>query len=252
MKKKQKHWKSAAARRMLELSGNPPTVETAVELLATRLLHGVRCPPTDLEGLGPLLKVNGFESVDGLPISGELRQDGDALKVVYSASLQTGRRRFTIAHELAHAVFEMTGPNCPRHGNELERICDMLATELLLPREIFAEHAGSKIDPGKIYELARVFQTSLMATALRCFELFGTSVFQVEDGRLVWGYGAVRKQREMEAFINGSREAISGAMKGVPGETLVYLKGSNHICSWANSQGQGRTLFVLQRNDRRL
>jgi len=245
-KKKQKRWTSAAARRLLGLAGNPPTVEKAAEVVATRLLEGVRCPPTDLEALRPRLNVSEYEPIDGLPISGELRKDGDGFKIVYSASLQPGRRRFTIAHELAHAVFETTGPNCPRYGNELERICNMLASELLMPRRILVEHVGSSIHPGRIYDLARVFETSLMATALRCHQVFGISIFQVENACLVWGYGAIRHQRDIEVHIHESEAAITQAMEGIPGETAVYLNGRDHVCSWASARGKRRALFVLQ------
>jgi hypothetical protein len=245
-KKKQKRWTSAAARRLLGLAGNPPTVEKAAEVVAQRLLEGIACPPTDLEALRPRLKVSGFEPIDGLPISGELRKDGDGFKIVYSASLQPGRRRFTIAHELGHAIFETTGPNCPRYGNELERICDMLASELLMPRKILVEHVGPGIEPGRIYDLARTFETSLMATALRCHQVFGISVFQVENARLAWGYGVIRHQRDIEVHMHQSEAAIIQAMEGVAGETTVYLNGRDHLCSWASARGQRRALFVLQ------
>jgi IrrE N-terminal-like domain len=244
-KRKQKRWTSAAARRLLGLAGNPPTVEKAAELVATRLLEGICCPPTDLEALRTRLNVSGFEPIDGLPISGELRKDGDGFKIVYSASLQPGRRRFTIAHELAHAVFETTGPNCPRYGNELERICDLLASEILLPRKILVENAGASIQPVRIFDLARIFETSLMATALRCHQVFGISIFHVENARLVWGYGAIRHQRDIEVHIH-QEAAITQAMEGVAGETKVYLNGRDHVCSWASARGQRRALFVLQ------
>src|SRR6266436_7418175 len=118
MHTKQRHWKSAAARRIAELAGNPPNLEEAVTIIADRLLEGISCPPTDLEALKTRLNVKEFESVTGLPIAGELRRDGDTFKIVYATSLSRGRRRFTIAHELSHAVFETTGAKCPRFGRE--------------------------------------------------------------------------------------------------------------------------------------
>ena len=88
--------------------------------------------------------------------------------VVYSTHLGGARRRFTIAHELAHAVFEKSGPNCPRSGKELERLCDMLAAEFLMPREVFLRQSGSSatLSWERIGDLADLFQTSLSASSL--------------------------------------------------------------------------------------
>jgi hypothetical protein len=246
MRSREKSWKSAAARRLADLAGNPPTLSRAVEIVAAKHLEGISCPPTHLEALMPRLNISAFEPISGLPFSGELRKDGNYFKVVYSTSLSPGRRRFTIAHELAHAIFETTGPNCPRYGRELERICDMLASEILLPRQVFIERAGSDCSPQKIFKLAGEFQTSLMATALRCYQLFGVSIFQVKDGRLVWGYGAIRNDRHIQDTDDEFRSAISDAMEGKPGERLVFLRRSIYILRWTSVAGLRPGLFVLK------
>jgi len=108
------------------------------------------------------------------------------------------------------------------------------------------EHAGSSIQPGTIYDLARVFGTSIMATALRCQHIFGVSLFQVEDARLAWGYGLIRHQRDLHSHIDRSDAVITQAMEGVPGETAVYLNGSEYTCTWVSTRGQRRALFLLQ------
>src|SRR6266487_2639897 len=108
MAQKHKEWKSAAARRLLSLAGSTRSVEEAISIIASRLLHGVSCPPTDLEAIMPRLNVTRCEADADLPISGELRKDTDGLRIVVSAHLSPARRRWTIAHELGHAVFETT------------------------------------------------------------------------------------------------------------------------------------------------
>ena len=77
----------------------------------------------------------------------------------------------------------------------------MLATELLMPRNVFLERAGS--DPGidSIFERAQVFQTSLSATAIRCAELLRLSVFQVQNGSVAWGYGAIKEGPDRMALM---------------------------------------------------
>jgi hypothetical protein len=252
IKVKQKRWHSAAARRISNLAGNPQTIEAAISLIADRLLDGVLCPPTDLETIKNRLNVRAFEPVKGLPIAGELRKDGDGFKIVYSNSLSQGRRRFTLAHELAHAVFETTGPNCPRYGRELERLCDMLASELLLPTKTVLKEVGTYVNPTKISDLARTFQTSLMATALRFYQLYAISVFQMDDGKVAWGYGTVRSQWNLRTDPSGFRSAIAQAMSGISGKQVVFVRGGQQMLEWTPIHGQRRALFVLCPNNGRL
>ena len=94
MQRKQGRWNSAAARRIVEFAGSVSTVEDAVRVVASRFFRDVACPPTDLEALKDRLNVRRIEPIQGLPIAGELRPDGDGLAVVYSASMPEGRRRF--------------------------------------------------------------------------------------------------------------------------------------------------------------
>ena len=187
-------WTSAAARRLLDLAGHNSGITNAVTIVAGKFLAGVSCPPTDLEALGAALNVLRFEA-ESLPISGELRREADGFVVAYSTFLSTPRRRFTIAHELAHAIFESTGPNCPRSGKELERLCDMLATELLMPRTVFFRECGGLLELSwqKISDLAVRFKTSLSTTSLHLAELLGATVFEVEGDHVAWAYGSIRK-----------------------------------------------------------
>ena len=205
-------------------------MEKIVAVVAQRFLEGVSCPPTDLDALMQRLNVRSALPDDLLPFSGELQKDGDGFRIAYAASLPLGRRRFTIAHELGHALFESTGPNCPRSGQELERICDMLASEFLFPREAFRAAAGHSPDVDSLLKISRRFQASLMATALRCYKLFGVSFFQIDDGKLAWGYGAIRNGNSV---LNGElRRPVIQSMAGVSGESLLYLSNGRGTEEW--------------------
>jgi len=249
MRRKQQRWTSAAARRIVRLAGDVTSVEAAVSAVARRLLDGVPCPPTDLDMLKDRLNVRSFEPVEELPLAGELRADGNQFVINYSATLSEGRKRFTIAHELGHAVIEGTGRNCPRLGRELERICDMLASEFLMPRDTFLSRAGADVSPEQVYELAREFRTSVMATALRCRQLFGISVFHVENAQLTWGYGAIRRQQDLRLSSAELEAAVSRAMKGESGEQHITIGRSNYSLQWTCSRGQRRALFTMHLRD---
>lgn len=244
--KKGTEWSSAAAQRLLELAGDPPTVETAVRIVAGRLLEGVACPPTDLQAVGARLGVTEFYPVE-MPISGELRRQDGSLKVAYSSDLPPTRQKFTIAHELGHAVFESTGRNCPRVGDELERLCNMIATEILMPREPFLAAIGRELTLPKFRELSRTFGTSPQSTALRCHELRRISFCEVDNGDLVWGYGVMgRHSRALED--EEIRWAIRRALLGESGDAIVFIRADRWSgqcrLEWAPIARGGRALVM--------
>lgn len=249
--RKESQWTSAAARRLLKLAKNAADIPSAVVQVVDELLPQVRSSSTDLEALAATLNVIRFQA-EPLPISGELRREPNGFVVVYSSYLSAQRRRFTIAHELAHAVFERSGPNCPRSGQELERLCDMLATEMLMPKKLFLERSGpaSRLTWDRIQDLGKQFQTSLSATALRCAELLGVSVFEVEEDRIAWGYGAVRKG-VVARLDNDLRQAIDNGKARDNFDDQLFIRTDISSHDWWNFESktirEGERLMVLMR-----
>jgi hypothetical protein len=245
--KKNGKWKSAAARRLLEMAGKPATVEDAARIVASEATRDIPRPPLDLDALAKKLNAGPILYED-VPFSGELRPVSGGFVVVCSKHLSSSRRRFTIAHELSHAIIEKSGPNCPRVGPELERICDILATELLMPRSAFLERTHQGISIDQIFELARAFGTSLAATAIRCAELRNVSVFQVEDRVVAWAHGVVNKGPTRLLDSDLRRLADDGAAGG-SGEADVRLMTKGFSRSWhVQYRGikAGRVLFLLK------
>jgi IrrE N-terminal-like domain len=115
-----------------------------VQIVAGEAIRDIPHPRLQLDALAERLNVTGI-TYEEIPFSGELRPSNGGFTIVCSVHPSSARRRFTIAHELSHAIFEKSGSNCPRTGAELERLCDMLATELLMPRRAFLERCG--LDP---------------------------------------------------------------------------------------------------------
>jgi len=190
--KPKNQWSTAAAKHLLEITGHPETIDCAVYLVAKQYLEGVNCPPTDLEAAAAKAKVTQIIA-DDLPVSGELRRNGKHLTIVYSDCLSEARRRFTIAHELAHAILEHTMARAPRKGDELERLCDMLASEIVMPRDLFQSLATEEPSLLNLLKLAQLFKTSLSATGIRYAKLKGVSVFYIDNETVTWGSGVVRK-----------------------------------------------------------
>jgi hypothetical protein len=244
-KRDRMRWQSAAARRLVEIAGNPATIQEAVEIVVTKYLDSVDCPPTNLDAIQARLNVKQVETED-LPFSGELRRGEDGFTVVVSKHLSPGRRRFTIAHELGHAILETTGPRCPRVGSELERLCDMLATEMLMPRKVFASVAQQRISITGLWELAKIFGASLTATALRITELMNCSAFEVEGDSVSWGYGMVRKG-SVSALDHELQLAVRTARDVNCGEANVYMNWRGDCkLQWESMKGNKKILFLLQ------
>jgi hypothetical protein len=239
-----------AARRLLELAGNPPTIDEAVRKIVAELLHGIRIAPTDLEALKESLNISEFSAED-VPFSGELRRQGKKLKVVYSIHLSENRRRFTIAHELGHALLKKAGWNYGQAGAEVERLCDKLATEILMPRNAFVEQIGVELTIDRIFELRSIFQVSLVAIAHRCFELERASVFEVENDQVRWASGLVRKG-PFQHLDGGFQLNIKAALQAPKGNMEVYFNDSGGIrrgeLVWSQISTK-RTLFLLKRSD---
>ena len=240
-------WKSAAARRLLKLADDPTSVEQAIEILANRYLAGLSCPPTDLKAISDRLSIKEFREEEFLG-SGELRRDRKGLVIVYSPYLSLERRRFTIAHEMAHALFETSGPRFPRYGRELERLCDMFATEILMPQEAFLKAVGPRVSLNKVFELADIFQTSLSATAIRCCELLQkkVSAFEVNNGVMSWSRGIPRRNSY------NFHPVIEDALGGQCINTEIHLNHPQRQGTWKLEgvplgNKRNRALFLLHR-----
>ena len=183
-----KHWNSAAARR-IQAKGQHEDVSIAIRGIAEELLRSCATPPTDLEAIAHALGATiATESIFG---SGELRKTGAGYQIVTSKDISPERQRFTIAHEIAHLVIEGTGARPPRRGKELERLCDRLAVELLLPASAFVRVLPELPTIGDIFGLARTFQASLTATAQRVAELSNTTVLEIHRRQITWHRGTL-------------------------------------------------------------
>lgn len=94
-------------------------------------------PPIDLDALAAQMGVSEVREVD-MAEEGRLEHDGMRAIVYLRHGLGRGRRRFTLAHELAH--WALAHPGSPRiayrragSNDDEERLCDEIAAALLMP-----------------------------------------------------------------------------------------------------------------------
>lgn len=183
-------WTSAAARRIVEAAGDGLSVEEAVARVCTGLRRGVAESPTNLDQIASRLGVASVKS-ESLPVTGELRKTDRGLEITYASGLPVGRRRFTIAHELGHAYFESLGRSAPRRGKELERICDMVAVELLMPADVILRDFP-QVSPLSIFDITMRFRVSFSAAMYRMSYLWGIHVAMDTGSSRIATLGALR------------------------------------------------------------
>lgn len=231
MKRKRATWKSAAARRVVAAAGGELTVERSIVDVVTKLRAGTDGPPTDLSAVAERLRVERCYP-ESLPVAGELRRNGDGLVIAYASGLPAGRRRFTIAHELGHAFFEQTGPNCPRRGAELERICDLFAVELLMPEQLTREHVR-RPEPKSVFDIATQFEVSVSAAMYRFTELYGV------HAALDTGESRSATLGALKAADPGISDVVEGARQQGSSSAVIRLS-SNRVWNGAWHVGAAR------------
>jgi hypothetical protein len=132
-------------------------------------------PPVNV---GLLASMRGIARVEQRrqPWSGVLAPTDIGLVVGVRATDGIERQRFTILHEAGHTLLpgfaEGRHYRCDGPKNREEQLCDIAASELLLPRRFFARDLA-QASPGLegIEELSKSYEASIEATALRAVAL---------------------------------------------------------------------------------
>lgn len=101
--------------------------------------------------------------------------DEAAPLVFLNAADSKAAQMFTLAHELAHVWLGASGISDPTAGDvpdlQLERWCNRVAAELLMPLEELRDaHDPSADVPGEIQRLARLFKVSTLVALRRLFD----------------------------------------------------------------------------------
>ena len=193
---KNNYWKSRAVTWLLKES-KATDIEAYMKRQANKLLceTGQNEPPFNPVRIGLLRKIKGINDAKIDNISELVPVQGGFIirinpEVVTESSKHNGRknhqalrsRRFTIAHEIGHTYFYETTSRSPsRPYGDLgsvseERLCDIFATELLMPSQRFLDDAqvlikkiGSRVKT--ILELGRLYRLTLQPIVLRLYEV---------------------------------------------------------------------------------
>ena len=145
-----------------------------------------------------------------LLFDGELRLVGDRKTIFLRRDIDSARKNFTIAHELGHAALFELDRELNQATPDIERVCNMFAAELLLPRSgVQHEVMRSGSFARALSVLAAKSGASLAATCIRITECFGGAAgVAAPDGTIVQSYG--RFPRSVRLADELARVARSG------------------------------------------
>lgn len=175
-------WQSSAARELARMSsdGDP---RTAIVQCARALLEEAQVfsAPVDFDPLGSYQRIHTIKAVP-MKAAGRLVPDAKGFQVHVNAAHTIGKQRFTTGHELGHTLIPayQRAPHVIQDlvtglfsgGKEEEYLCDMAASELLLPEHLFRNQAmerGLHLDT--VATLSRLFKASREATARRLVDM---------------------------------------------------------------------------------
>lgn len=130
------------------------------------------------------------------------RINGKRGQIIYNPQRPTGRILFSIAHEIGHTFFPNTWGGArfremcqsdSREANELERLCDLGASELLMPVEEFRQEV-TQYSLRSIPQLVARFGASFESTAYR--------LASAHPGIAVAGLLKYRLRKEEQRFVD--------------------------------------------------
>lgn len=149
-------------KKLLSYPGVPANPFERIKILAS--LNGIKIKPMSVE-------THQAEKRDAV-----LYRTDSGWLILYNPNRPARRLLFTIAHEIIHTLFPnsvngarfrtITNPDS-REANELERLCDLGAAELVMPLEDFQKQANGCYTLRNLEILAESFGTSFEATAYR-------------------------------------------------------------------------------------
>ncbi|SRR6266851_381207 len=147
-----------------------------------------------------------------LPYDGELRLIDGRKTIFLREAINPLRVNFTIAHELGHATLFQLNPLLGQTNQEVERLCNLFAAELLLPSTSVRSTTHDSSYARAVVILSAKSGASLSTTCIRMTECFGGAAgFASKDGRVLSQYGQVPRSLRLSehlARIASNRDGV--------------------------------------------
>ena len=178
------------AEMLLETSGEV-SIPVDIEKILTR--NGIKYAPMDFRPLEEEVSTKDLNMVG--QVLGAVILDKDDVRIVYAKDSTPNRKRFTLAHELAHCCLDANNLNPDQPHVEFrideacnsgkERAANIFAGKLLIPKNKLEELYDSLIVPLSDV-LAKEFQVSVSVMEARLKDL-GLPYYSRESGNTIHG-----------------------------------------------------------------
>lgn len=183
-----RNWRHRSVRALMESAGcdDPELVVRgkARALVEKAKAMGWSGPPFDPLALASLRGIHLRETTSLFTAEAQLvPMEGNQLLLEFNPNRPSGRKNYTIGHEIAHTFFddcyEMVHQRTSRRltadpKDEIEYLCQVAAAEMVMPREDFmAELAKFPGSLKAIFPLCDIFDVSREAAARRFLDLTG-------------------------------------------------------------------------------
>lgn len=186
-------------------------------------------PPINVYDLARRLGVTEIRTAP-LVEDGRLEVSHNQVRIRLRSGLSPARRRFTIAHELAHLLIENRPEMAKRvrvPTTGIERRCDEMAAAILLPYSwVMDNYSHSTASMATVRDLADAAHVSMGAAVVRLKEVLG------------WHYSLLRWRRDTERwrFVAGAGvpKPFFGKIQSAPTttatlEALLSQQGRDHV-----------------------
>ncbi|MFH0847190.1 MAG: ImmA/IrrE family metallo-endopeptidase [Chloroflexota bacterium] len=218
--------------------------------LVSRLieLRGHDQPPFPPNEYFNLVNIKGIQKEELGEVGAVLLRLHDGLIIKVNQSEPKVRQNFSCAHEIAHVLFnELISEHYTEkieyrkfdsngrdkiQARAKERLCNIAATELLMPELIFRRYLSYKgLSVGSIEPMASLFEVSIQAAAIRIAEVSLEPCIMLhwqmrQKGRvrrlaLDWRVGPGTKTRARNNFAPVYDDCPSGVYKAFQSETTA-------------------------------
>ncbi len=211
-----------------------PRAAARRELLARRI---EAVDEIDVEAIANYHKLyvveGGLAGAEGRSVTGA----GAGIIRVRGDITQLERRRFVIAHELGHCILHKTGSVKPCTERDLFRYeegnreaeANWFAAELLMPGRLFTRHCDVPAPSfDAVSKIARLFQTTLTATAIRFVQITSerSAIVWSDAGRVKWSVrssdfpGWITRGRTLSGYSHAAdvfkNKSVPGGFQPVP------------------------------------
>lgn len=200
--------------------------------------RGHDSPPFLPEEYAYLLRVKKIIKEDlGEKTSGMLYTLHDGQVITINKNQNQARQNFSCAHEIGHILFNEL--NLTKHINiiehrtfnpmaqskirsiAIEHLCDIAATEILMPKSIFKKYLSYfELSINAIERLADIFKVSIQAAALRTSEVSTESCFVLKWQK--------RRNKTNSLYLSWHKRKIINENSYIPKTTKVNPPSTLH------------------------